>query len=155
MTYVAATSVLALLDAGRDLCRTDAELGRQLGMSRARLADVRAGRLGLTSEQAARLGLLVGVDPKTVLALDAIERQRDPERAGWLRRAFFTGAALGVAFWLQLHSVVAIAAINEIQQLNIHCRALIRVLRKLLGDAFGPGSMAAPPSPEYGSRPFG
>ena len=97
MTDAEIPSVETLMDRARYLCKTDAELARQLNTTRANVADVRASRRGLTAAQCVALGLIVGEDPRTVLAIQAIEREPDEAKRGWLRRAFFLVVVLGVA----------------------------------------------------------
>lgn len=82
-------SVKACIDAAVQICHTARSLATELDMHEATLALVRSGKRGLTPEQIIKLARILAVPPTELLALDAIARERDPEKQEALREGFF------------------------------------------------------------------
>jgi len=88
--------VIALLDAARDVCGSDAALARRMGIDRTHPAQWRAGKRQINAEMVGLLADVVGMPPEdaTRMVLQAIvDGVKDPKKQGVLRRLFF--ACLG------------------------------------------------------------
>jgi plasmid maintenance system antidote protein VapI len=86
----------SVVDKGAEVCGGQANLARQLGVTPQRLDDWKRGRVPITPESAAKMGLLAGLDGEQVRMLAAQVIIDNPKNEGSrevLRRAFF-GAIL-------------------------------------------------------------
>ena len=86
----------SVVDKGAEVCGSQANLARQLGVTPQRLDDWKRGRVPITPESAAKMGLLAGLDGEQVRMLAAQVIIDNPKNEGSrevLRRAFF-GAIL-------------------------------------------------------------
>jgi transcriptional regulator with XRE-family HTH domain len=88
-------SILTLLDAAAESCKTQRELAARLGIAPPTLQAVLKGRRHLTPGQAVALANLVNLDPRDVLAQCVIEREDDKQERGRLQEAFFPRGILG------------------------------------------------------------
>lgn len=106
-------SVKTLLDLGRAKCVTDAELGRRTGLTRAQIADMRAGRKPVSPETVAMLCdvlELSGEECREWVAVSLVENPKNADCADRLRRALFACWVLGVGALLAPNDALARSA---------------------------------------------
>jgi len=104
-------SIAEAIDQGIKRAGSGTRLAQVLECTRPNVADARAGRRGLTAYQVARLADYIGEDALELLALDALDRERDEARREVMRRLFFSGVVLGglVCLCLLLSAPAAMA----------------------------------------------
>ena len=92
---------LSLLDRASEVCGSDSELARSMGLHRVVIAELRAGKRTFTPETSAELAAIAGLDAREA-AIDAIiERSKGTRRWLVLREILGKGLAAGVAaMWL-------------------------------------------------------
>lgn len=90
-------TVVSLLTQALSLCSSKRDLARRLGCSEQNLQALMKGARHLTTAQAIALANMTGIPPAEVLAVDAIEREKDPEERGRFREAFFRRGIVGGA----------------------------------------------------------
>ena len=87
-------SVQTLIDKASEICGSDAELARRMGIQRQNLGHMRAGRAPISPETIGVLCDIAHIDPHESgrMALEAIvSHPKNASRAEVLRRAFFAG----------------------------------------------------------------
>jgi transcriptional regulator with XRE-family HTH domain len=87
---------LTLLDKASEMCGSDAELARKMGVNRQEIYALRKGRT-VTPEVAAELADIAGVDPLQAMADAVIERNKGTRRETVLREILGKAVAAGVA----------------------------------------------------------
>ena len=89
-----------LIDKASEIVGNDAQLGKQLGFSRQKISDFRAGRQTATPEDQAILAAIAGLDPLQTLARAMVEKHEGTPKGDMLMRALgkallVTGAVIG------------------------------------------------------------
>lgn len=102
-------SVKAAIDEAVKETKTARRLASMLEMHEATLALVRSGKRGLTPEQCAALAEIIDYDPCKLLALCAIEREKDQAARERLRERFFQPGTRGGAVACLLAATLLLA----------------------------------------------
>lgn len=145
-----------LMEKARAKGHSDAEIARQIGLTRSNLCDALAGRRTLSAEAAALLADLVGENAQEAAARQMVENAKEPKRSR-LEKALFACWVAGVAALLA-HPHDADA--HSVKQSAVDSLYIVvgRVLRLIVG-ALSPQPATirgcAPDTPWAFCPPFG
>lgn len=89
--------VVALIDKASQVCSSDAELARRLGVSRAAVSMMRSGKLKISPEMAAFMADIAGENARDAYIAAGIENARGTKYEGALREVLGKALAAGVA----------------------------------------------------------
>lgn len=89
--------VLTLIDKASKICKSDAELARRLGVSRAAVSMMRSGKLKISPEMAAFMADIAGENARDAYIAAGIENARGTKYEGALREVLGKALAAGVA----------------------------------------------------------
>lgn len=88
---------LTLIDKASKVCKSDAELARRLGVSRAAVSMMRSGKLKISPEMAAFMADIAGENARDAYIAAGIENARGTKYEGALREVLGKALAAGVA----------------------------------------------------------
>lgn len=86
-----------LIDKASKVCKSDAELARRLGVSRAAVSMMRSGKLKISPEMAAFMADIAGENARDAYIAAGIENARGTKYEGALREVLGKALAAGVA----------------------------------------------------------
>lgn len=88
---------ITLIDKASKVCKSDAELARRLGVSRAAVSMMRSGKLKISPEMAAFMADIAGENARDAYIAAGIENARGTKYEGALREVLGKALAAGVA----------------------------------------------------------
>jgi hypothetical protein len=88
-------SIREAIEAGEKRAGGQRALAKVLQCQNTTLNNAKTGRRGLPAYEVAKLADYIGQDPRRLLVLDALDREKDPAIREVMRRLFFSVAVLG------------------------------------------------------------